>query len=204
VMGAILLGGCAAKQNAASGQVVSAQEDKDSAACLEALNNGSYDENKKAFASCMRVRGHNENKQYPSETTANAGKPLVTNVSTIAREGSPGLAATEDYERAVANYNNCILDHTSNLSACEKQQAIMNALGKVSSRSPLSQSYQTTSINTAGITQGANAAQATLSQVPAGIPQTPQATPSQTPAPIAPPTTSSRMPAPISLAPPTN
>ena len=34
----------------------------------------------------------------------------------------------------------------------------MNRLGKVSSRLYLSQSYQTTPINTAGITQGANTA----------------------------------------------
>ena len=82
VMGAILLGGCAAKQNAASGQAIIAQEDKDRAAYIEqALNKGTYDENKKAFASY---------KLYPSETTANAGKPLVTNASTMARDSSPG------------------------------------------------------------------------------------------------------------------
>jgi hypothetical protein len=50
------------------------------------------------------------------------------------------VSATEDYERAIANYNNCILDHTANLSACEKQRAIMNAEGKVLPRSSLSQS----------------------------------------------------------------
>jgi len=141
IMGAILLGGCAAKQNAASSQAIIAQEDKDRAACLEqALNKGTNDENKKAFASCMRARGYNEDKPYPSETTANAGKPLVTDASTMARESSPGLAATEAYERAVADYNNCILDHTANLSACEKQRAIMNANSKAGSRLPASQS----------------------------------------------------------------
>jgi hypothetical protein len=112
----------------------------------------------------------------------------------MARESGPGLAESEDYERAVADYNNCVLEHTSNLSACQKQQAIMNGLGKISSRLPLSQSYQITpttsqTTNTAGITQGVNTANtthATLSQVPARIPQTPQAATSQTPAPIAP------------------
>jgi len=47
------------------------------------------------------------------------------------RESSPGLAATDAYERAVADYDNCILDHTANLSACEKQRAIMNANTKL-------------------------------------------------------------------------
>ncbi len=60
----------------------------------------------------------------------------------MARESSPNLAASDDYERAVANYNNCVLDHTANVGACDGQRAIMNAEGKVSSRSSLSQSYK--------------------------------------------------------------
>ena len=177
IMGAMLLGGCAAKPTARSGQAVSAQEEKDSAACLEQpLKKESLDEHQKSFASCMRARGYHEDKLYPSETTANARNPLINDgLKNIARESSPELAASEDYERAVADYNTCILEHTSNLSACEKQQAIMNRLGKVSSRLSLNQSYQTTprisqTTNTAGSTQGANTAnttQATLPQVPA-------------------------------------
>ena len=192
IMGAMLLGGCAAKPTARSPQAVSAQEEKDSAACIEQpLKKESYDERQKSFASCMRATGY-----LPSETTANAKSPLISDgLKNIARESSPELAASENYERAVADYNSCVLEHTSNLSACAKQQAIMNGLGKVSSRLSLGQSYQTTprisqTTNTAGITQGANTAnttQATLPQVPARIPQTPQATPSQTPVPIAPP-----------------
>lgn len=191
IMGAMLMGGCAAKPTTTSAQAVSAQEDKDSAACIEQpLKKESYDERQKSFASCMRARGH------PSETTATTKNPLISDgLKNIARESSPELAASENYERAVADYNNCVLEHTSNLSACEKQQAIMNGLGKFSSRLSVSQSYtlgNTQINNTTGITQDANAA------------NTPQATSSQTPAPIAPPTTSSRMPAPISLAPPTS
>ena len=177
IMGAMLLGGCAAKPTEGSAQAVSAQEDKDRAACLEqALKKVSYDETQKSFTSCMRARGYHEDKLYPSETTANARNPLINDgLKNIARESSPELAASEDYERAVADYNTCILEHTSNLSACEKQQAIMNRLGKVSSRLSLNQSYQTTprisqTTNTAGSTQGANTAnttQATLPQVPA-------------------------------------
>jgi hypothetical protein len=161
IMGAMLLGGCAAKPTAGSAQAVSAQEDKDSAACLEQpLKKESYDERQKSFASCMRARGYHDDKLYPSATTANPRNPLISDGwKNIAPVSSPELAASEDYERAVADYNNCVLEHTSNLSACEKQQAIMNRLGKVSSR-----------------LQGANTAnttQATLPQVPARIPQTP-------------------------------
>ena len=131
----------AAKQKAASAQAASAQEDKVRAACVEqALNKATYADNVNSFASCMRAKGYNEDMLYPSEITANAGKPLAADASTRAPESSPGAAAGEDYERAVASYNNCILDHTANLSACDQQRAIMNAEGKVSSRSSLSQS----------------------------------------------------------------
>ena len=132
----------------------------------------SYAEHQKSFASCMSAKGYHDDKLYPSATTANPRNPLISDGSkNIARESSPELAANEHYERAIADYNNCVLEHTSNLSACAKQQAIMNGLGKVSSRVSLSQSYQTT--------------------LPPRIPQTPQATPSQTPAPVPPQTTSS-------------
>jgi hypothetical protein len=137
VMGAALLGGCAAKQKAVSAQAVSAQEDKVRAVCIEqALNKQTYADNVNSFAFCMRAKGYNEYKLYPSETMANAGKPLAADASTRTPESSPGVAAGDDYERAVASYNNCILDHTANLSACEQQWAIMNAEGKVSSRRP--------------------------------------------------------------------
>jgi PBP1b-binding outer membrane lipoprotein LpoB len=96
VIGAVLVGGCAAKQKA-----VSAQDN-------------------------------------PSETTTAVGRPLTPDPP--ARESSPGVSATEEYDRAVADYNNCILDHTANLSACEKQRAIMNANRKAGSRLPASQS----------------------------------------------------------------
>ena len=213
ITGAMLLGGCAAKPTAGSAQAVSAQEEKDRVACSEQpLKKESYDEYQKSFASCMRAKGYHEDKLYPSETAANPRNPLVAGgLNNIARQSGPESAASEDYERAVADYNNCVLEHTSNLSACQKQQAVMNGLGKISSRLSSSQGYQITpampqSTNTAGITQGTNAANATqptVSQVPARIPQTPQPMPSQMPASMAPPTTSSRPPGPISLAPPT-
>jgi hypothetical protein len=75
-----------------------------------------------------------------SETTATTGKPLASDAPKMARESTPGLPASEDYERAVADYNKCILDHTADLNACEKQRAIMNADGKALSRPSPSQS----------------------------------------------------------------
>ena len=204
ITAAMLLGGCAAKPTAGSAQAVSAQEEKDRVACLEQpLKKESYDEYQKSFASCMRARGYHEDKLYPSETTANARNPSISDgLKNIAPQSGPELAGSEDYERAVADYNNCVLEHTSNLNACQKQQAIMNGLGKISSRLSSSQSYQITPriaqpTNTAGITQSANTANATqptVSQAPARIPQTPQPMPSQPLASMAPPATSSRPP----------
>ena|SRR5690242_3078570 len=172
LIGAVVLGGCAARQGAGSAQAVSAQEDKDRAACVEqSLNNKqTSDENQNSFAACMKAKGYNESN--PSGTTANAGKPLLSNgMKNVARESIPGPGAGEDYERAVADYNNCVLDHTSNLNACDKQRAIMNGLGKFSSRSSLSQGYEPTlktSQTTNAEPQGANMPKTTTSsQMPA-------------------------------------
>jgi hypothetical protein len=68
-----------------------------------------------------------------------AAKPTASSTQVVSAQednggAAPELAASENYERAVADYNNCVLEHTSNLSACAKQQALMNGLGKVSSR----------------------------------------------------------------------
>jgi uncharacterized lipoprotein YajG len=128
VIGAVLLGGCAAKQNAG--------------------------------------------------TTANAAKPTISDgLKSMTSESSTSLSASEDYERAVADYSNCVLDHTANLNACEKQRAIMDRLGKVSSRSSSSQSYtlgNTQINNTTGIAQGTNTTNTpqTTSSLPARTPPT--------------------------------
>jgi len=39
--------------------------------------------------------------------------------------------ARDEYDRAVANYQNCVLDNTANLSACERQRAAMNAAATI-------------------------------------------------------------------------
>jgi hypothetical protein len=109
-------------------------------------------------------------------TTANAAKPTISDgLKSITSESSPSLSASEDYERAVADYSNCVLDHTANLNACEKQRAIMDRLGKVSSRSSSSQSYtlgNTQINNTTGIAQGTNTT---------NTPQTTSSLPTRTP-----------------------
>jgi hypothetical protein len=117
-------------------------------------------------------------KPTPGGTTANTAKPTVSDgFKSTTSENSPSLSVSEDYERAVANYSDCVLDHTANLNACDKQRAIMDRLGKASSRSSLSQSYtlgNTQIKNTTGIAQGANTANApqTTSSLPARTPPT--------------------------------
>ena len=69
-------------------------------------------------------------KPTAGETTANAAKPTISDgLKSMTSESSPALPASEDYERAVANYTDCVHNHTANLTACEKQRAIMDGLG---------------------------------------------------------------------------
>jgi hypothetical protein len=132
VVGSVLLGGCAASQKAVPAQGMSAQEERDRAACLEGAHGEiSYDE--KSFSSCMTARGYSEDKLYPGGTTANVGRPSGSDaMNTTARQiTDPAGAVRENYDRAVADYQSCLLDHTSNLSECEKQRALMDADAKV-------------------------------------------------------------------------
>jgi hypothetical protein len=126
-------------------------------------------------------------------TTANAAKPTISDgLKSLTSESSPSLSASEDYERAVANYSDCVLDHTANLPACEKQRAIMDRLGKVSSRSSLSQSYTLGNTQINNTAQGANTTNA---------PQTTSSLPARTPPPIPEPSSlPTRTPPPISEA----
>ena len=43
----------------------------------------------------------------------------------------PNGIAREEYDRAVADYQNCLLANTANLSACEKQRGAMNAAATI-------------------------------------------------------------------------
>jgi len=59
-----------------------------------------------------------ESTQPVSDTaTSGAGLPVSSNNPNLPRD---------EYDRAVANYQNCVLENTANLSACEKQKAAMN------------------------------------------------------------------------------
>jgi hypothetical protein len=80
LIGALLLGGCAAKQKEGS--------------TLAASDTG----------------------------TNAAGPPLSPNNVDRARD---------EYDRAVIDYQNCLLDNTANLSACERQRAAMNAAATI-------------------------------------------------------------------------
>ncbi len=39
--------------------------------------------------------------------------------------------ARDEYDHAVADYQNCLLDNTANLSACERQRVAMNAAATI-------------------------------------------------------------------------
>ncbi len=60
----------------------------------------------------------------PASNTATSGSapPISPNNSDLARD---------EYDRAVANYQSCVLDNTVNLSACEKQRAAMNSAATI-------------------------------------------------------------------------
>jgi hypothetical protein len=59
----------------------------------------------------------------PSDiTTSGAGPPVSPNNVDLARD---------KYDRAVADYQNCLLDNTANLSVCERQRAIMNSAATI-------------------------------------------------------------------------
>jgi hypothetical protein len=73
--GAIVLSGCAANQQTAS-TAISPKEEQDRSVCLQhAHRDSGY--NEKAFALCMTAKGYKKDNLYPSETTADAGKPLL-------------------------------------------------------------------------------------------------------------------------------
>jgi hypothetical protein len=100
----VVLSGCAANQQTVS-TVISPQEEKDRAVCLQhAHRDSGY--NEKAFASCMAVKGYKKDKLYPSVRTAGAGSPSLTDTlndtwKTIVQAVSPDNAAGQpDSENA--------------------------------------------------------------------------------------------------------
>jgi hypothetical protein len=61
--------------------------------------------------------------QPASNTGTNvAGPPVSPNNVDLARD---------EYDRAIIDYQNCVLDNTANLSVCEKQRAAMNSAATI-------------------------------------------------------------------------
>ncbi len=77
----------------------------------------------------MTATGYNGDKLYLSGTAAMPPRPMRSDTldATVPEANGPAATARESYDRAVADYQSCLLDHTSNVSACEKQRAMMNA-----------------------------------------------------------------------------
>jgi hypothetical protein len=95
---AVMLSGCAANQQTAS-TAISPQEEQDRSGCLQQAHRDSgY--NEKAFGSCMAAKGYKKDSLYPSETTADAGKPLFSDtlndtLKKMAQSTSPDNAARQ-------------------------------------------------------------------------------------------------------------
>jgi hypothetical protein len=95
MVSAVVLSGCAANQQTAS-TAISPQEEQDRFICLQhAHKDSGY--NEKAFGSCMAAKGYKKDRLYPSEMTAAAGKPLLSDtindtLKKIAQSASPDSA----------------------------------------------------------------------------------------------------------------
>jgi hypothetical protein len=65
------------------------------------------------------------------QTAVSAHPPSETGTIAMAPPVSPNDAARDNYDRAVAAYQDCVLDNTINLSVCERQRTAMNAAANV-------------------------------------------------------------------------
>ncbi|MGB8629466.1 MAG: hypothetical protein WCD69_08755 [Xanthobacteraceae bacterium] len=76
---AVVLCGCAAANQQTATTGMSPQEQQDRSVCLQhAHKDSGY--NEKAFASCMAAKGYKKDNLYPSETTADTGKPSLSDM----------------------------------------------------------------------------------------------------------------------------
>ena len=74
---AVVLCGCAAANQQTTATGMSPQEQQERSVCLQhAHKDSGY--NEKAFASCMAAKGYKKDNLYPSETTADAEKPSLS------------------------------------------------------------------------------------------------------------------------------
>jgi hypothetical protein len=88
----------------------------------------------------MEARGY---RQDPNgDLAAPSGAIVATrgpNPFAALARSSPAIAARQDYDQAVANYQTCLAANSSNPNACEGQRNIMNADAQVLSASNASQ-----------------------------------------------------------------
>ena len=127
--GATLLGGCAAAPPMHWAKPGASQEAfiRDHSACVQRtqLDTRSFSRGE-SLGSCMEALGYKEdpngNLFPPPEQIATTGPtPIPAAVS----------AANEDYQRAVADYRNCLAANPKNVNACEGQRHIMDADAQV-------------------------------------------------------------------------
>jgi hypothetical protein len=65
------------------------------------------------------------------EGSTQAANDAGTNVAGPPVNPSNVDRARDEYDRAVVDYQSCVLDNTANLSACERQRAAMNGAATV-------------------------------------------------------------------------
>jgi hypothetical protein len=70
-------------------------------------------------------------KQKPTSATSAQATSSPEDKAAAELPVGPSGIAREEYDRAVADYQNCLLDNTANLSACERQRAAMNAAANI-------------------------------------------------------------------------
>ena len=74
------------------------------------------------LAGCAAKQKTESSQPATDTATSGAGPPVSPNNLHLARD---------EYDRAVADYQSCLLDNTANLSACERQRAAMNAAATI-------------------------------------------------------------------------
>ena len=127
--GAILLAGCAATPTMHWTKPGASEEAfiRDHAACVQRtqLDTWSFYRGE-SFNTCMEALGYKEDPNGnlfppPEQVATTAPAPIPAAVS----------AASEDYQRAVADYRNCLAANPKNANACEGQRHIMDADAQV-------------------------------------------------------------------------
>ena len=142
---AVYLSGCAAQpMHWAKPGATQEAFMQDRYACLQQTpKNASWAYNGPLLISCMAARVYKEdpngNLTVPPEARVLASGTSSPNIFNAMARGSPVIAARQDYEQAVANYQACVAANPSNPNACESQRNIMNADAQILSAPNVSQ-----------------------------------------------------------------